>query len=78
MFKSYKATAVSVFNEDVQRGIVLLNKKAETAGVKLEEQDVQYTIVEVNNDWVIILLVFDLHLDFPKEFTITITKKDKM
>lgn len=74
MIKSYKSNTLSVFKQNIQDGIAKVNNNATVSGLAVDEYDVYYTITEVNNEWLIILLAFNSPSEIPREFTITVPK----
>jgi len=70
--KIYKSATLSVFKEPIQAAFLEADKKAIAAGFDLKKNSLHYTMSTVNDEWVIVLLVFKPGFQIPDEFIVCI------
>jgi hypothetical protein len=74
VIRSYKSSTLGVFKEPIQDAVTLVNQKAIKAGFDLDKHNLRYAIAEVNDEWVVVLLVFKPNIKLPDEFVVSIPK----
>jgi hypothetical protein len=74
--RTFKSSTLSVFKDSIQKAILVLNQRAILDGFDVQAANLNYVISEVDNNWVVLLLVFVKGTDEPKEYIETVSSDE--